>query len=376
MLVPIPNQVKKRVIHPSRPTTNRPELPIGIGPDSAAIVPPQSAQMAGDLLKDSSQIILDHYSTTQGRRVTRMMQENPTELLAEMWGAMRNLNLTAAVMARAQSKREQPDHELISTLRLEAYQSIYPAVETPEEDELSAAQRQRLYVWIETLADEPDTQSKENIKNLLAAAKKGDEDAVRKLFNEGIDPAACDAFDATALHIAAAWGRIGVMDILFERRVPVQGVCTARDFDTELGWRFIGTPLHMAAAGNQPEAAQALIRHGAHVNEPDPISLRTPIFYAAAYGSTEALKVLLRSRAVVNLHESLGDYCGPTAYTPLHYAARNGHLETVRMLLEHEANPRIVDPHRGETPLDLAKAEGHEEIVKLLANAQNKQPLR
>ncbi len=50
MLVQSSNHVNKRVILPSRPITNQTDLPIGIGPDSAAILPPQSAQMAFEAL--------------------------------------------------------------------------------------------------------------------------------------------------------------------------------------------------------------------------------------------------------------------------------------------------------------------------------------
>lgn len=97
-------------------------------------------------------MILDHYSATQGRRVLRLMQENPRELLVEMWSAVRNLNLTAYRMAQQTARHSSPSEELIASMRSEAYQSMFPAVETPDSDEMTPAQRQTLDDWLVSLA--------------------------------------------------------------------------------------------------------------------------------------------------------------------------------------------------------------------------------
>lgn len=98
-------------------------------------------------------MILDHYSETQGRRVLQMMQSKPTELLTEMWRALRNFNLTQLQMtkARGQEWSKLADHQQ-SELMSETYQTLYPAVETSAADEMTHAQRQKLDDWLESLA--------------------------------------------------------------------------------------------------------------------------------------------------------------------------------------------------------------------------------
>lgn len=83
--------------------------------------------------------------------------------------------------------------------------------------------------------------------------------------------------------------------------------------------------------------------------------------------------------------------------TPLHFAARLGNIKQVRLLLAHEANPAlqtvsrrsepkhmvdwptdalmwpkksfqrlVLEPHTGETPLNMAIRIGHERIAEVL----------
>ena len=114
---------------------------------------PSPEKMADALLNSSSQMILDHYSATQGRRVLQLMQSNPTELLAEMFQAVRRLNLAQVQLAKARGLdfNRMESHQQAEMLS-EAYQSLYPATETAPEDELTPAQRQSLDAWLESLA--------------------------------------------------------------------------------------------------------------------------------------------------------------------------------------------------------------------------------
>ncbi len=351
-----------------------PEVRVGVGGERPL---PSPGEMAGDLLAERNRMIIDHYSATQGRRVMQLMELDPTALLAEVWRAAENLNATTWQLARSLNllTKSAEGHESMnamvrSEMLSEAYQALYPAVETPEEDELSHEQRQRFNGWLESLADEPEARPDERLKNLFDAARKGELETVRRLVDGGLDPAGCDQFDGTALHAAAAGGHVGVMDFLLSRGVAVNGFCTLRYFDMELGWHMVGTPLHVASVSNQPRAAALLIDNGANVNAIGGVTQITPVFYAAALGANEALEVLLREGALVNVHESRPAYSMHLSYTPLHYAASNGHARTVQLLLAHEANPRITDPRLAETPLDLAKTEGHSEVVEILAKAE------
>jgi ankyrin repeat protein len=52
-------------------------------------------------------------------------------------------------------------------------------------------------------------------------------------------------------------------------------------------------------------------------------------------------------------------------FTPLHFAAQSGHLDLVKLLLENGADPNAVTKWKN-TPHDLAAANGHTEVARLL----------
>jgi ankyrin repeat protein len=51
-------------------------------------------------------------------------------------------------------------------------------------------------------------------------------------------------------------------------------------------------------------------------------------------------------------------------------ATTDGAVDVVKALLEHGADPTIRD-YRGETPLDLAREFGHDEVVQILTSAES-----
>ena len=86
-----------------------------------------------------------------------------------------------------------------------------------------------------------------------------------------------------------------------------------------------------------------------------------PIYWAVWHGNVPAVKALLKSGVDVNKRAGDG--------TPLYYAAFNGHLSIVALLLDAGAKARESDDW-GISPLNVARASGHENIVKLLKAAR------
>jgi ankyrin repeat protein len=64
---------------------------------------------------------------------------------------------------------------------------------------------------------------------------------------------------------------------------------------------------------------------------------------------------------------------GDGDYTALHGAAENNIVENVKLLLAHGANPKATT-HDGKTPLDLASAAGHTDVVAILQAHLQDQP--
>jgi len=89
-----------------------------------------------------------------------------------------------------------------------------------------------------------------------------------------------------------------------------------------------------------------------------------PVLWYPVIGETppEMMELLLDRGAVIEEQAFLGT-------TALHWAAMHGSIDMVALLLERGADPRRIGrkfDDRGQTPVDLAAAEGHDAVVRLL----------
>lgn len=125
------------------------------------------------------------------------------------------------------------------------------------------------------------------------------------------------------------------------------------------------TPLHRAANFERLIAIKVLLRHGADLEARDSQS-RTPLLTAAIGLHDEATELLLSLGANPNVQMDLpGQY--DDGFTAFHYAAIR--IEDSKQLQNILAFPGI-DPNiqnsDGETPLHLAAARGHTDMVRAL----------
>jgi Ankyrin repeats (many copies) len=170
------------------------------------------------------------------------------------------------------------------------------------------------------------------------------------------------------------------------------------------GGGYFLTPLIAALAGRHFQTAELLRHNGADADVRGKRG-NTPLNSAAWYGDLEMVRVLLNYNADVNtrsnddwtpVHSVSEGYQGaviPNVYqslddvarlllehgadvdpqisnvsggTPLHVAIQLNNAEVVRVLLEHGANVGAED-RNGKTPYQIASAEGHHDIMKLLS---------
>ena len=122
-------------------------------------------------------------------------------------------------------------------------------------------------------------------------------------------------------------------------------------------------PLGFACFFGRRELVEILLECGADLEAParNPMQVR-PIHSAAAHADPDLALVLVRTLLEAGASPNVVQQGG---FTPLHEAAFRGRAELVRELLRHRADVTACNAD-GETPGDLARQNGHQEVATLL----------
>ena len=131
------------------------------------------------------------------------------------------------------------------------------------------------------------------------------------------------------------------------------------------------TPLHLAAARNNPNFAAALkkfsldtdpeMRKKAMVDFNATNELKwTPLHFAAWKGHEDMVDALIKEGAIIDADDIINR-------SPLHWAAQGGHLNVAKTLIQKRANTKAIDAH-GRSPLHVAASVGNGEVAAELAD--------
>ena len=123
-------------------------------------------------------------------------------------------------------------------------------------------------------------------------------------------------------------------------------------------------PVIMAAYLGHTAVLELLLQAGADLGVLDS-GMKATALHAAAYaGRTEAARVLVAHGIAINTQ---GPYNG---YTALHDAVWQNNLGAAQVILAGGADATIRS-NKGQTPLELAKANNSKELIALLSDANH-----
>ncbi|XP_074785425.1 GA-binding protein subunit beta-2 isoform X1 [Athene noctua] len=163
-------------------------------------------------------------------------------------------------------------------------------------------------------------------KRLLEAARKGEDDEVRKLMASGA-PFTTDWLGTSPLHLAAQYGHYSTAEVLLRAGV-------SRDARTKVD----RTPLHMAAADGHTHIVELLISNGADVNAKDMLKM-TALHWATEHNHRDVVELLLRCGADVHAFSKFDK-------SAFDIALDKNNPETLVMLQEAMQNQVNTHPER------------------------------
>lgn len=118
------------------------------------------------------------------------------------------------------------------------------------------------------------------------------------------------------------------------------------------------TALMLAAFEGHSSVVESLLKTGAKVDLPGPFN-RTALMFAASGTSAETVEALLKAGANVNAKDSHENW------TPLMIAAAEGHMNVVRTILDRNPDVELREVD-GENAYDFAVQGNHTDVAELI----------
>lgn len=166
--------------------------------------------------------------------------------------------------------------------------------------------RDELQMSIRGAEDKEVERQMELCKELMVAAKTGDEDELKRTIEEGVDVNYQNEFAQSAMMVASWEGHHGIIEALL-----------SADADPNLQDGFGKSALHEAALSGHHTIVNRLISGGAKINLTDE-EHRTPLHYAAMRGKRKIVEVLVLFGADVTLLTKYNESAIELAYSYRH----------------------------------------------------------
>ena len=182
------------------------------------------------------------------------------------------------------------------------------------------------------------------------AARKDDHDLLRILLKNGANPNQPNKNNFTPFEEACTQSK----DPDFLKFLVDAGAT----INPKKGDHF--SPLMLALEHKYYSTSLYLLNKGANINFKTNNQL-TPLHIIAAKGYAKMLPIAIKKGAILNIQTT------DSLFSPLYFAAENGNLTMVKILTWHGANME-AKTDEGQTALDIATHEGHEDVKQYLTH--------
>jgi ankyrin repeat protein len=152
--------------------------------------------------------------------------------------------------------------------------------------------------------------------------------------------------------------------LAYTGKLTVQDVQAASDNDLDQEFDYCSV-LYCACQHCPIEVVQALLDRNVNINELSTESKTTPLMGAIMVREWDVATLLLNRGANVSCQDKYG-------WNILHYAAEHDPPnELIYALIDAGADP-MAKSSRGEAPVDIARREGNDSLVKLFEDIMNR----
>lgn len=253
---------------------------------------------------------------------------------------------------------------------------------------------------------------------LFIACEEGHIDLVEILLDYQADPSSCDLHDRSPLYMAAKTGNQKVVELLLSKNIEMINCTDDNDWtplfvacdightnvvqtilehkpDVNFCDRLGLSPLHIACSKGHIDIINLLLPRS-NINKVDK-SHRTALYAACKSGYADIAKILLDNKADINIKNKWGasvlyvacregnqdvvdlllkrnfeiNKCDSN-FMPLHKACEEGFFQIVNILIENGVKINKSNQKDQKTALDIAYANGHDDIVKVLLSRNAK----
>jgi ankyrin repeat protein len=213
-----------------------------------------------------------------------------------------------------------------------------------------------------------NAQDSETMTALHWAAHWGDLELVELLLGEGAEANVSNRYGVTPLHEASLVGNVSMINVLLQAGADPNSAFGSGE-----------TAVMTAARTGNIEAVDALLSNGGDVNAAEEWRGQTPLMWAANEGHAEMVQFLIDKGAAVNRRSTILEF-GEIAtsnggalmnrpvggFSPLFFAARVGADEAGQVLIDSGAELDVEEPLYGFSPLEVAIMNGHWDFAAML----------